>query len=134
MQHAIKILRDIPIVRNRQKDALRDKAVFELNEAIKFALNRRDPIPRLRIAEKQIEELEASTNTTEGKRRFGRMLEMINFAITKLRGGRLTAPPRQPAVVARGPRSHQARPRLAGPEPGFPETGHQHGSLSVGCP
>ena len=35
MQHAIKILRDIPIVKNRQKDALRDKAVLELNEAIK---------------------------------------------------------------------------------------------------
>ena len=36
MQHAIKILRDIPIVKNRQKDALRDKAVLELNDAIKF--------------------------------------------------------------------------------------------------
>jgi serine/threonine protein kinase len=114
MQHAINNLEDMRFGKNRQKDAIRDKAIKALEDSMKIAMGGRAPVPRLRAIEKGLLELEANTMNAEGKRRFDRVNELINLAITKLTGGRPNVTSRPVPQVAEGPGA--AKPG-AGPPP-----------------
>ncbi len=119
MQHAINNLKDMRFGKNRQKDAIRDRAIKALEESIKIAIVGKVPNPRqrviehLRAIERGLLELEANTMNPEGKRRFDRVNELINLAITRLRGERPAVPPRQPARLAEGPGAPKAGPGAA---------------------
>jgi hypothetical protein len=75
-----------------------------LEDAIKIMASGRAPIPRLKLIEDGLTQLESSTLNPEGKRRFEEVNQLIDLTIDRLTRRPSAATPRQPVRAAEHPR------------------------------
>jgi serine/threonine protein kinase len=108
LRRAIKVLNEMKFGRARDKDAIRDRAIGGLEEAIgriamgetpmiplpkqggavgRIAKKKTPLIPLLRQVKEGIEGLEARTLNPDGRRRFDEVVQLIDLAIDMLRRG-----------------------------------------------